>query len=101
MKPKVPKEPLVNTHETVHSSVRRRFWGKDLLHEHPYRSEALQGWEPRADPPRWASKSEDSGLKDIPEEEMTEYELEIYRTWFEGFGSIEDFDLQRAQGATH
>jgi hypothetical protein len=100
MKPKVPEELMVNTNETIHSSVRRRFWGKDLLHEHPYRSEALRAWEPRSDPPRWSS-TQDIDLKDIPEEEMTEYELGIYKSWFPGFRSIEDFDLQRAQQATH
>lgn len=100
MKPKVPKELMVNTNETIHSSVRRRFWGKDLLHQHPYMSEALRAWEPRANPPSWGSK-QNIGLKDIPEEEMTEYELDIYRSWFPGFRSIEDFDLQRAQQATH
>jgi hypothetical protein len=94
-------ELMVNTNETIHSSVRRRFWGKDLLHQHPYLSEALQGCEPKSDPPRWVSKQHDSHQKDIPEEEMTEYELEIYGAWFPGFRSIEDFDLLQAQHATH
>jgi hypothetical protein len=99
MKPTM--ERLVNTNEHIHSSVRRRFWGKNLLHEHPYRSEALQAWDPRSDPPRWVYKQDESGRRNIPEEEMTEYELEIYRSWFPGFRSIEDFDLQKAQHATH
>ena len=101
MKPKVPPDALVNTNETIHSSVRRRFWGKEFkpFDRHPYSSEALRSWEPKTDPPRWTSKSAEPD--DIPEEEMTDYELEVYRSWFPGFRSIEYFDLQQAQHATH
>lgn len=88
--------------------MRRRFWDKEFkpYDKHPYRSNALLRWRPLAEPtPRWVYDGDEvgeevgekgKGMKDIMEEEMTEYELDIYRCWDPAFAGIEDFDLQHA-----
>jgi hypothetical protein len=100
MQPYDPAQYLENTHETIHCSVRRRFWGNDFLlaNGQKYYSEALKHWNPvEGAKPQWEFKQphvNEKKLAPVEEETMTDYELEIYRYWFDGFRDIEEFDLK-------
>ena len=98
--------------------MRLRFWDREFepFDKHPYRSEALDGWEPEPPAPgtqdpqgtasgggdvkaKWVNKNwkeGDLGAKELMEEEITDYELEIYKYWFDDFTDIERLDLVSA-----
>ena len=62
-----------------------------------YYSESLKHWNPVGGAkPEWEFKQPhfSEKLAPIEEEPMTDYELEIYRYWFDGFRDIKDFDLK-------
>ena len=92
-------EPLQNTNETIHSCVRRRFWNRKFnpFDKVPYHSAALKNWDPTSVEGKWVYAGDAEGelvQTEIAEEPMSEYEVDIYKSWDPNFKSIEDFDLQ-------
>ena len=78
---KTPRRPLVNTHESIHASVRMRMEqeGKGTDDKGLYKPTALRGWVASKKSGRWVWESPANGQEKVvlPEDELEGIEIDL------------------------